>query len=329
MGGPAPAAHPGGGARGVPLSARSGGPAALVPVHRGCVNSWECDENDHLNMRYYLGKTNEGLPFLLRELGLGPAALEAMDARPRILSQHVRYLVEARAGAPLTVWAGVAEAGGDRLVAYAEMRHSATDEVHAALLTGLSLVGRRDGAPRAIPGAAGLARCEVPPHGSPRGIAASEAPLRLERKALAPAGFLEIGRGTVGVRECDEHGELAPHEVAGRVSDSVVNLWVHHQSPEELRRLADGEEGGALLELRVAHHAPLRVGSPFTIHSGYRAVTRKVVRVVHLVFDETTGGCAATCDGVAVSMDLRSRKAIEVPEARRARIEAMLLRLPP
>jgi acyl-CoA thioester hydrolase len=302
--------------------------AALVPVHRGCVNSWECDENEHLNMRHYLAKANEGLPFLLREIGLGPAALASMDARPRILAQHVRYLQEARAGEPLTIVAGVAEASAERLVSYAEVRHSGSGEVLATLLTRVALAARRDGAPREIPGAAAMPRCEVPPHGAPRGIPASEPPVVLDRAALAPAGFVEIGRGTVRPQECDAHGELEVHEVAGRISDGVVNLWVHHRSPEELRRLFDGTEGGALLELRMVHHAPLRIGTPFTIHSGYRAVTRKVVRVVHLVYDEASGACAASCDGVAISMDLRSRRAIELSEARRAGIEAMLLRLP-
>ena len=49
---------------------------------------------------------------------------------------------------------------------------------------------------------------------------------------------------------------------------------------------------------------------------------------VHLFFDETSRACVATARGVAVAMDLKSRKSIELPEARRRRIEAGLLRLP-
>ena len=45
-------------------------------------------------------------------------------------------------------------------------------------------------------------------------------------------------------------------------------------------------------------------------------------------FDETSRACVATARGVAVAMDLKSRKSIELPEARRRRIEAGLLRLP-
>jgi acyl-CoA thioester hydrolase len=150
--------------------------------------------------------------------------------------------------------------------------------------------------------------------------------VRLERAALAAAGFEEIGRGTVGVRECDEHGELEAHEVAGRISDSVVNLLAHFQTEEELSRRSYGIEGGALVELRIAWHAPLRAGSLFTIHSGIAEAGRKTQHFVHLFFDEASRACVATAHGIAVAMDLETRKAIELPAARRRRIEA---RAPP
>jgi acyl-CoA thioester hydrolase len=114
----------------------------------------------------------------------------------------------------------------------------------------------------------------------------------------------------------------------GRVADSVVNLMTHFQTPDELARRSHGVEGGALIELRIAYHAPLRAGSLFTVHSGIRSVQRKVQRFVHLVYEEPAGACAASFDAVAVAMDLRARKAVELPEARRRRMEARLIRLP-
>ena len=65
---------------------------SLVPCYRGSVNAWECDENDHLNVRFYLAKTNQGLPFALDAIGLPAAALARIDAHPRIRAQHVRFL---------------------------------------------------------------------------------------------------------------------------------------------------------------------------------------------------------------------------------------------
>jgi acyl-CoA thioester hydrolase len=118
-------------------------------------------------------------------------------------------------------------------------------------------------------------------------------------------------------------------QYVGRMSDSVVNLLAHFQTEEELSRRSHGIEGGALVELRIAWHAPLRAGSLFTIHSGVAAAGRKTQHFVHLFFDEVSRACVATAQGVAVAMDLETRRAIELPEQRRRRIEARLLRLPP
>ncbi|MGZ6124297.1 MAG: thioesterase family protein [Myxococcales bacterium] len=298
---------------------------ALVPCYRGSVNAWECDENDHLNVRYYLAKANQGLPFVLEAIGL-PRSHAEMEARPRIRAQHVRFLKEARAAAPLTVYAGLAASEGQDLTLYAEVRHSLGGEVLATLLTELELVGR-DGRRQQVSPRPGAERFAVPEHGAPRGIRPAE-PLRPEYGSLEGMGFVEIGRGAVAPWECDPAGEMELYQFVGRMSDSVVNLLAHFQTEEELSRRSHGVEGGALVELRISWHAPLRAGSLFTIHSGVAAAGRKTQHFVHLFFDESSRACVATAEGIAVAMDLETRRAIELPEARRRRIESRLLRLP-
>ena len=49
---------------------------------------------------------------------------------------------------------------------------------------------------------------------------------------------------------------------------------------------------------------------------------------VEFFYDEESRVCAATAEGVAVAMDLKTRRSIDLPEARRRRIEEKLLRLP-
>lgn len=298
----------------------------LVPCYRGSANAWECDENNHLNVRFYLAKANQGLPFVLEAIGLSPLSLEKIGARPRIRAQHVRFLKEARPAAPLTVHAGLAASEGEQVTLYAEVRHSLNGEALATLLTELDLVGR-DGARRPLPPLSGAERCPVPEHGAPRGIQPGE-PLRPGYGRLGEMGFVEIGRGAVAPWECDPAGEMELFQYVGRISDSVVNLLAHFQTEEELSRRSHGIEGGALVELRIAWHAPLRAGSLFTIHSGIAAAGRKTQHFVHLIFEEASRACVATANGIAVAMDLETRKAIELPEARRRRIQAGLLRLP-
>jgi acyl-CoA thioester hydrolase len=300
---------------------------ALVPCYRGCVNAWECDENDHLNVRFYLAKANQGLPFALEAIGLSQPVLQRNDARPRIRSQHARFLKESRPATPLTVETGLATEEDRRLTLYSEIRHSLTNDVLATVLTELELAGP-DGAPGLISPARDAPRCTVPEHGAPRGITAGLEHLKPAYEAIGEMGFVEIGRGAVAPSECDLAGEMEHYQYVGRMSDSVVNLLAHFQTEEELARRTVGIEGGALVELRIAFHAPLRTGSLFTIRSGIAAAGRKTQHFVHLFFDESSRACVATAQGVAVAMDLKTRKAIDLPEARRRRIEAGLLRLP-
>ncbi|HTO96183.1 MAG TPA: thioesterase family protein [Myxococcales bacterium] len=290
---------------------------SLFPCYRGSVNAWECDENDHLNVRYYLAKSNQGLPLLLGHLGLSPAA------RPRIRLQHVRFLKEARTATPLTAAAGLVEGGPSGIKLYGEVRHSQSGEPLATILTEVDFPGAGPVAP-----AADAPRCTVPEHGAPRGVAPDSPVLRPDRGRLGEMGFVEIGRGAIAAAECDLSGEMEPYQYVGRMSDSVVNLLAQFQTDEELSRRSLGVEGGALVELRIAFHAPLHAGSFFTIHSGVAELGRKTQHFVHLFFDELSGKCVATADGIAVAMDLATRRAIELPEARRRRIEARLLRLP-
>ena len=302
-------------------------PTSLVPCYRGSANAWECDENDHLNVRFYLAKANQGLPFLLEAIGLAPASLQKVGAQPRIRAQHVRFLKESRPATPLTVHAGLVSSDGRGLTLYGEVRHSLSGEVLATLLTELDFVGG-DGARLALAPSPDAPRCTVPEHGVPRGIDVRGEPLRPDYRSIAEMGFVEIGRGAVAPWECDPAGEMELYQYVGRISDSVVNLLAHFQTGEELSRRSHGIEGGALVELRTTWHAPLRAGSLFTIQSGIAGAGRKTQHFVHLFFDEVSRACVASAEGIAVVMDLKTRKAIEIPQERRQRIEAGLLRLP-
>ena len=299
---------------------------SLFPTYRGSVNTWECDENDHLNVRYYVSKANEGLPFVLAELGLGPSALAQLGARPRVLRQHIRYLREARLSTPLAVRAGISRHDPHGLAVFSEIRHGHTGAVHATLVTELALVTHPEGRPLPVPQPRAELRCEVPEHGAPRGLAGDLPRAPPGRGALAALGFTEIARGRVSASECDAHGELEPFQYVGRVSDSVVNLMGRYETEEELARRSDRVEGGAVVEFRILHHAPLRAGNIFTVQSGLRSVARKTHHVLHLFFDEESGACAASCDVIALSMDLRARKALELPDERRERMAAGVLR---
>src|SRR5881396_2884567 len=84
---------------------------AEIEVWRGGVASWECDAMGHLNVGFYVAKSMEGLAGLAAELGM--PKIFAPDARATLIvrEQHIRFVREARANAPLVMSGGVIEIG--------------------------------------------------------------------------------------------------------------------------------------------------------------------------------------------------------------------------
>ena len=84
-------------------------------LYRGNVNTWECDENGHLNVKFYSSKVGEGMGVLAEQIGLGRDVLAGLNARLSVDEQHLRFLREVHPGAALHGRGGVVEAGEDAL----------------------------------------------------------------------------------------------------------------------------------------------------------------------------------------------------------------------
>ena len=72
----------------------------MLLSYQGSVNRWECDENDHMNVRFYVRKLSETLFNGLLELGLSNSG-GFDDVVGGLSSQHFRFLKEARLALPL------------------------------------------------------------------------------------------------------------------------------------------------------------------------------------------------------------------------------------
>jgi acyl-CoA thioester hydrolase len=290
----------------------------LVPAYSGSVNTWECDENDHLNVRFYAHKINQALQAWAADLTGDPA----MTTRvlPAIASQHIRFLREARAATPVRVECGPIARSGERLTVVAIMRHNATDEALAAFQTVLDTRGWP--APfTELPLAA------APDFALPRGIGSND--LRVppaSRTAALSAGYRIVGRGVIGTDECAADGTLLPHGYIGRVSDGMPNLWVFMNTQTDQAAHENGAMGGAALEYRLELHEALRAGDIYTHLSGVRAIGAKTQTMAHVVINERTGRAASSAVAIGVAMDLVTRKSVAIPQARRARLEALLLK---
>lgn len=285
----------------------------LIPVYAGSVNRWECDENDHLNVRFFAQKMQQTLQFGLVESGLATQANVDQACRG-IVHQHMRHQAEARIAVPITGFFGLIEFKPDQIQVLTELRNTATDAILATYL--INITGEF--------GTPDIPTLDCPDYAAPRGVDAKDFFLEGRSAAeLKSMGCNVIGRGVVQPEECDADGFMQIYMYMGRNSDSMPNLFSQFEEAER----GNGVVGGAVLEYRLNRFGHLRRGSRFELISGVKSLGEKTQTFIHVLFDVDTGQLITGSEAVAISMDLVARKSIPIPPERRARMEKLLIKV--
>jgi acyl-CoA thioester hydrolase len=293
----------------------------MIEVMRSSVNTWECDNMGHMNVRHYSARAADGLARLAMELGLGPNKLAREGTAVRARAQHLRFHREMRPGAAFRVRAGVLQAGEQSLRTYEEMSLAGDDVLVATIVTDAVLVEsstfRHLPWPKdALTRAANLVTA-LPPHGASRGISAdpprSPPPSYEDARPLVGAYL-----GPVTRADCDENGFMREAAYMARVSDGMPHFF------RSLRAGGDAPAGvgGAALEYRFAYHGRPRLGDLIEMRVGLKSVGKKTIHFCHWIFDVESARCVSTSEAVAVSLDLKTRKAIDFSDEARALLEA-------
>jgi len=293
----------------------------LIPTFSTAVNTWQCDENDHLNVQFYTEFGHEASAHLLAGLGLGPRAQRAARLEPCVAWDHVRYLREFRAVDPVEVLSAPVELGERHLVAYHEIRNSFDGTVAATLR-------RRIDSGRPWPPSfrehAEAARVSLPDHARSRSVGR----LALPELALGEArrvGLVEVGRTVITPAECDEHGTFLPHHQFGRYSDGAPVLWNHLGF--DRAAMQERQEGSVIVEMLNHYRRPLHAGDLLVVMSGLASFTDKVLSFAHFLFEAETGTLAACAEAVGMKFDQKGRKIMTFTAEDQARLGKRKLRL--
>lgn len=295
----------------------------MIDVLRSGVNTWECDQMGHMNVRYYFARANHGLAMLAIELGLPPSQLRRDGLTLRAVDQHVRFMRELRPGAYYAIRAGVVSASADRLHIYEEMSFLSKPEPAASAISEVALVdvatGRSVPFPAHVRERALALQTVVPADTGPRGIervTPRRPPLRNEALEL---GLFGAYLAPVQPEDCDAYGAMQESAFMARVSDGIGHFF------NGLRGERLANIGGAALEYRYVFHERPQLGDVIEIRSGLKGLGHKTTHLCHWIFNVETGRCAATSEAVAVSFDLTTRKSIEIPDDARAAMQSRIV----
>ena len=298
-------------------------PAPLpAPLYQGSVNTWECDDGGHLNVRFHFERAMVGLAHFARALemtrpftGRGGATLLPLEA-------HIRFLKEARPGAPLVMHGGVAKMGDSDAQLCLDMRHAdgAPSSCFTLKVAHVDTRGFRPFPWSARSRAAGKRlHCVLPAHAKTRSIDISRAPsadASLQR--AIDLGATRIGGALVTPDQCDAFGRLRGEHFVGRVSDFPCRTcWRNFVR----RRQRAGKRPRARWWKRALSGDAFRArGDLIEVRSGIAEAGEKTLRLVHWLCDPESGAVWASMEAVALTFDTTTRKTIAPPPEARARL---------
>ncbi len=287
----------------------------MIELYRGSINTWECDEMGHMNVRFYVARMMEGLAELSHHIALPGAFRPEAETTLRPRDQHIRFIKEAHAGSPFTMRGCILEATETSALIYQQIDHN-SGEPCASFRTWVDHVDVATGTPapwstvsrkklNALIG-------EAPANCAPRSIDFSVAPRATAAVTDADAiGAPVIGRGVVLPHQLDLTGHMIPEMFIGRVSDSVGHLlrpWRERLAAQARERGEVARVGGAVLEYRLVYRRWPRAGDRFVIRSGAGFQKEKTHSFVHWLIDPDTGAAWCTSEAVAIVLNLDTRK---------------------
>lgn len=294
--------------------------AELAPTFATAVNTWQCDENAHLNVQYYTEFAHEASAHLLNQLGFGPRAQRAADTTVHISDDHIRYLREFRVIDSVEVRSAPVEVSEYGLTLYHEIRNPADGTV-------ASTIRRRVESDKPWPAAmcerAEKAKVTLPAHAQPRSVGTIAVP-DLSLADAARTGLIDVGRTVVKPGECDERGEFLPRHQFGCYSDGAPWLWNHLGF--DRTAMQERGEGSVVVEMLSHYRRPLHAGDLVVVMSGLADFSDKVLKFTHFLFEAETGMLAACAEAVGMKFDQKIRKIMPFSADDQARLAGRKLR---
>ena len=254
------------------------------------VNTWECDENDHMNVQFYAQKFDTALAAMGQEIG---------TQRFRLL----RYHRELRAGEAIRVLSQpVTLADGRNALCH---RMDVTDD--GALSATALDIGLGAGGP-------------LPPESAlPRGgIDDAE---NLEADDGAEITY----RGIIAAADLTPQGRISSKALVGCFSDAAPAAWT--LAGMSTTWLKARNLGRVAMEMSLSFGTPPQAGDTVTVHTSMVSRAEKTKTYRHRMTNDRTGAVVVVGRATSLAISYDDRRAIVIPEDARAAIDARLRRL--
>lgn len=264
----------------------------FVETHRSFINTWECDENAHMNVQFYLHRFDEAARVYRMHCGAASAGYRLPVTR------HVRYHKELVAGDCTRTRSATITEGP--MTGYDI--HLLEDPVSGVLYA--TAIDAPAGNTGFETGASELTKA------LPRSFEAQPAAPKSESEILELNGFL-ASQTVVQPFECDSDGRIVERAIVSRFTDAAPHVW--NQAGIGTKWLASQNFGRVAVEMKITHHAVPCCGALLMMYSAAWIDSGKIIHLRHEIVDASTRKPCVTGDVAALVMDLATRKSVAIP----------------
>lgn len=264
-----------------------------IETQRSFVNSWECDENFHMNIQFYWKRFGDAAQIFFH--------LANAERQPWI-DRHVRYHGELHMATNTVVNScGIAN---ENQVAH-ELINSDSGKLSA---TAIDLY--------ADPIGGNGPNIETADEAAlPRSLPTEPLSI-IDTDQVISSGLGVIShRSVITPHECDQGGNLLDQFYIARFSDAASHLWNHLGVTRSW--MHDHGLGTVAVEMKATRHAQVRVDTMLEAVTWLESISNKTFSFRHQISDMASGEALYSGAVTALLMDLKERRAVELPDMMR------------
>ncbi len=273
------------------------------------VNTWECDENAHMNVQFYFAKFDDANRIFCDQFPL-PAL-----TRENQLTRHVRYHREAGAAAMIEIHSALVLQDGRVAAVCHFMTNAAENTLMATALD--TYQAEALGTISADPDIPSVAWSEIT-DALPRGLTLS--PVR-QFDAGSERYQTPTYQGIFHPRDFAADGDLLDRAYVSCFTDGAPHSWLAGGITPEF--LNHNNFGRVAVELKLTYGARVKPGAMVSMTTAFQQVGNTTFTVRHTL--TSNGEVVGYGDLVSLMMDLNLRKAVALPaEAERMKQLAVI-----
>ena len=291
-------------------------------IYKNSVETYEIDNMGHMNVQFYVQHALNACELFFRDENL----IQPRQSFNRIFKLEklfIRYLREQTLGVPFSISVNYLSVDLNEIVIFLKMKNLLINDVSAAFVFSFRLPRLEQKKKRII---STLIRklssspLNVPLYGEKKGLSGLT-PMDLnysEIKRLPK--LLDPYYGIVTSKSPSIAEELSAADYMGIISKAVPHLLLQGD-----HSIAETNIGGAALEYEFRFKKFVSSGSGVFMKSGLRRINAKTYTWTHWLIEAATTEILAVADSVIITMDLRTRKAIQMPKRMWEKLQKILV----